>query len=205
HFAQGDFTCFGKSSQSALSWGFADVISAEETTLKLMLDNPMFGTASGLLKNSATKSMWLVVTKLDMGESPQADIVVELFGPDRISPGQTITYTIEVKNNGLASANDISLIAKTPERSQFICASGNYIYNELAHWVTNSEYYNVSVLRWDFTELPAKTTTKITMTVKLNWGISWGANMQVETFAMPKSNADEIFPLPYPDYGTDDD
>jgi len=184
---------------SGMGWGFADAISAEEITLKLMLDNPMFGTASGLLKNSTTKSMWFVVTKLDIGESPQPDIEVELFGPGAASPGQTVTYTIEVKNNGLAAATNKSIVLFPPVKCTYIAASGEHKKYDLSCWDENDNYYSSPVVRWNISLIDAKSVKKLNGKFKILWGLPQGTPLSADLYLLDNDAADGIFPTYNPD------
>src|SRR3990170_4342124 len=69
--------------------------------------SPYYGIASGTL---IKKTLYLSIKRIDKGLPPMADLEVKTWGPQRVSPGQTVNYMVEYRNDGVKAAEGMTLI-----------------------------------------------------------------------------------------------
>jgi len=89
--------------------------------------------------------------------------------------------------------------------SSFVSASENYIFYNMSDWISSTEYRYIPILRWDLSNIPAKTTKTLSFQVKIHWGLPMGTTMGSTVHTLPKEKADTIFPVYYPDIDYDYD
>jgi uncharacterized repeat protein (TIGR01451 family) len=189
-------------------YGYAETISSI-TKIEGIADSAVFGYFYGLLDESVEpKKLSVSILPVDIGKLPQPNLKIKIFGPERVSPGETITYTVELRNYGLKQAEDITVVALPPTFTEFVSASDDYIYFTIAHWEDpenwqTSRVWQVPRVRWDFQTVPAKSTKILTVQVKVKWGTPFGKSEKPQVWLMPKKTADEFFPK-YDPYGDHD-
>jgi len=164
--------------------GYSKVAGTYDTDLKLSFNKPLLGTAAGLLTTlPLDKSLWLIITKLEIGAEPQADLSVELTGADNISPGQTVTYTVILKNEGLKSANNTIVRLNLPAEIRFLSASGEWIYDKAGEsdWVNYPDLSKAPEwITWLVPEMPNKTVKIFTVQGKALWGLPMGIPLNAD-------------------------
>jgi uncharacterized repeat protein (TIGR01451 family) len=84
----------------------------------------------------------------------------KLSVPRTVSPGQTITYAIEYRNDGWADATNVVVRDFLPGTSRFVWASPAGAYDPIRHEVG-----------WHFPTLGAKTVGSVAIQVVVDWGL----------------------------------
>ncbi len=180
--AQGFAYAEGQSSGLA---GFAGMIGA-----------PSYGRLGGVyMGNSDPRAFALSFERIDAGLPYGMELTLKVIGPGKVSPGQAISYTVELSNNGLADAENISIIAMFPPHMDFISASGNYKFYDMANWI-NTEYAPVPFLKWDLAKVPAKSVQKLTFqgSVRIP-GPEAHELIEGEAFVVSRETAEALLPV----------
>ena len=160
-----------------------------------LFSKPVYGLASGMLNENVTpRALLLSLERLDIGLPLEADLETKVVGLDAVSPGQTISCMIELRNNGLKPAANMSVIAIFPPHNDFVSASGDYSYYDIAHWI-NNKYAPVPFVRWDFAQIMPKTSIDLNYQSRIRFGIARQI-LKGEVYIIPREKADEIF-APY--------
>lgn len=161
-------------SGSGEGWTYNNLISPNMSELKGMLSSPLLGVVSATLDENKTPRDFIVtIDRIDLGLPPMADLKIKTWGPGRVSPGQTVNYTIEYRNDGLKSAEDVTVVAKLPPEVIHVSNKGG-IYKEASHEVV-----------WHIEKIPPKTHGYLTATASVLWGLPLGTSF--ETFvSIPK-------------------
>ncbi|MCJ7768702.1 hypothetical protein MUP79_09970, partial [Candidatus Bathyarchaeota archaeon] len=119
---------------------------------------------------------------IDMDESDEANLKVLIWGPSRASPGQTIDYVIEHRNDGLMSAKNMTVIFVPPFLTEFVSASPQFAYDDVIH-----------MMRYDLLNVFPKSSGYLTVRVRLLWGLPLGTTLDAEVYILPKEFADLAF------------
>ncbi|OGS45974.1 MAG: hypothetical protein A2539_06570 [Elusimicrobia bacterium RIFOXYD2_FULL_34_15] len=141
-----------------------------QTKLEGVITKPIYGLASATI-DEKTKNLSLSITRLDYGLSPQPDLSVKLFSPDRASPGQTVSCTVEVRNDGLGAAENYAVLVELPSQCKYLSGTeGCYLQIlGLEDWVNEQDPW--PLLRWDMKIIPAKSTIKFNYQIVIKGGI----------------------------------
>jgi len=191
-------------SGSGQGWTYDKLVSPGRVELKGLFSSPLFGVVSGTLDESEqARTLFLKVERVDLGLPPVPDPKVEIWGPRRVSPGQTISFVIELRNDGLAEGKNYSVITKLPEYSKFTYATEGYKFYSIADWDENDNYRPVPVVRRDISTVSPKTYLNLAAQTELFFGVT--TPQTAEVYILPKEKADEIFPVydPEGDKGND--
>lgn len=127
--------------------------------------------------------------------------------PKTVRPGETASYTIELRNEGTESVRDVSCILKLPAQVDFMTATDGYIYYDIANWIDRKDYRKgyilIPLLLWNFSEIYPKATKELDFRVKVRANLQLGTVMEeIEVYIMPKIRAYERFRFPvYDPYG----
>ncbi|MBU1997988.1 MAG: hypothetical protein KKE64_00655, partial [Candidatus Omnitrophica bacterium] len=111
------------------------------------------------------------IERIDLALSPAPELMVKVWGPKRVSPGQTISYIIEYRNDGLMGANEAIVSIELPTLSDYLLGSKGAFYNELAGTVS-----------WDLGLLPAKAIGYLTVQVSFPWGLPQGLEFNIPAY-----------------------
>lgn len=181
-------------SGSGKGWTYDKLISPGTVVLKGLFTSPLFGIVSGTLdETELPRTLFLSFYRVDLGLPPAPDPKVEIWGPRRVSPGQTISFIVELRNDGLAEGSDYSLVTKLPEYGKFAYATEGYEFYSVADWDENDNYRPIPVVRRDISTLSAKTYLNLAAQTELFFGVT--APQRAEVYLLPKEKADEIFPV----------
>ncbi|MEW6606801.1 MAG: right-handed parallel beta-helix repeat-containing protein [bacterium] len=191
------------------AYGFGEGYTyVQDRRLEGIFKQPLYGLILGSINES--EGLLVSIIQVDYGLPAKSDVDVEIWGPGRVSPGQIITYMINLRNSGLVSAKDISIIASPPTFTDYISASDNHTYFTIAHWEDiehwqTSNVIQVPRIRWDFSEIPAMSVTTLNFQVKVKWGLPEGLSESPEVYIWPKAEADDFYPTYDPEGGHDFD
>ncbi|MCX5638015.1 MAG: hypothetical protein NTX52_10050, partial [Planctomycetota bacterium] len=146
------------------AWAYNNLISPNISELKGISTGPLLGILSGKLDETASpRTLTLTVERIDLGLPPAPDLKVKVWGPGRVSPGQTVNYIIEYRNDGLKAADEALLFYGLDPSVKHISASAEANYDEFYHEVS-----------WNLGVLPAKTARYTSVQVQVEWGLPWG-------------------------------
>ena len=163
-------------------WTYDQLASLGIIRLRGLFTDPLFGIVSATLDESKQPRTFVVkIERVDLGLPPIADLKIETWGPGRSSPGETINYIIELRNDGLKSAENVSLICLPPFPTDFVSASLSGSYDDVIH-----------VVRWDFENIPPKTSKYLSIQVKILWGLPEGTMLMHSASVYPKEEVDDI-------------
>ena len=86
-------------SGSGQGWTYDKSISPGMVTSKGFFIGSLFGIVSAVLNEAVIpRYLSLFIERLDLGLPPMPDLEVKNIGPLRASPGQTVTYCVEIRN-----------------------------------------------------------------------------------------------------------
>jgi uncharacterized repeat protein (TIGR01451 family) len=135
-------------------------------TMNGLFTDPLYGVLSASLNETTTpRSLYLSLQRIDLGLPPAPDLKVKTWGPQRVSPGQTIDYIVEYRNDGLKAADDAIVFYTLDPSVNHVSSSTGGSYNEF--------YGTVS---WNLGPIPPKAVRN--MSVKV--GVAWGLPMDTE-------------------------
>ncbi len=183
---------------SGQGYSYVEELSATQMKLDGIAYSPLYGALSGrlilpeegVMKVATTEdsaAFSFSITSVEYGTIPEADLKVEIWGPDTASPGQTVSFIVTLKNDGLKAGEDITLTILLPALSDYVSSSANSIY-----------YSTFRMLRWDLQNIPAKSEMKFNFQVKIDWGIPEESTDEVTgvhsiATLMTKDDADMMF------------
>ena len=158
---------------SGSGWTYDKLISSTTMNLTGFFTGPLGGIIfCKLVEIGASKTLSIKIIRLDLGSKPAPIVQVDVWGPWRASPGDTINYIIEYRNIGLKPINNVEIVLMLSNYTQYISNTGNGIYNATYHQVT-----------W-VVNISAKSKGLLTVRCRVNWGLSWGTKLIVNCYAM---------------------
>jgi uncharacterized repeat protein (TIGR01451 family) len=170
-------------SGSGEGWTYDKEVSLGKVEMKGLFTSSLLGIVSGDLDETKTpRTLSISIERVDLALPPAPDLKVKVWGPQRVSPGQTVDYIIEYRNDGVKSAIDLALIDSVPLLTHFISASPLGTYDDILH-----------IVRYDFKDIPAKTVKHLSLKVEIFWGLPIGTSLIHEVNHYPKEKADIIF------------
>jgi len=164
---------------SGQGWTYDEVVAPGRVALKGLFASPLFGIVSGTLDESEPpRTLFLAVKRVDLGLPPAPDLKVKTWGPTRVSPGQTIDYIIEYRNDGVKLAEDSEVIMKLPPTTNYVSSTDGGQYNSESHEVI-----------WHFDDIPAKYVGHVSARETILWGLSQGTVLDhIVTVPIDKTN-----------------
>jgi uncharacterized repeat protein (TIGR01451 family) len=151
---------------SGSGWTYDKAVSHNITKLTGFFTEPLWGLIFGKLDESGPKrTLCITIERIDIGLPPRPILIVNVWGPSRVSPGQTINYILEYKNVGLKSAINTEIIMALPFNTTYKSNTGGGTYNSTTHEVI-----------WRF-NISAKSRGHLSVKCKVDWGLSWGTKL----------------------------
>jgi uncharacterized repeat protein (TIGR01451 family) len=145
-------------------WTYDCLASPGIMEMKGLFTSPLLGKVSATLdETTSPRSLLTCLERVDLGLPLMADLKVKIWGPQRASPGQTITYVVEVRNDGLESAENITVANELPWQVDYVSNTGGGVYKPYfreVDWLLN---------------LPAKSVLYLTTEGRVMWGLPQGA------------------------------
>jgi uncharacterized repeat protein (TIGR01451 family) len=138
-----------------------------------LLTDPLYGIVHATLNETTLpRTLRIYIERVDLGLPPMADLKLKIWGPERVSPGQTITYAIELRNDGLKSAENVTSSFEIPWSIEYLSSTENGVYNKYSREVN-----------WRLS-LPAKSKVELATQGKVIWGLGQGTLLEgfVKTF-----------------------
>ena len=156
--------------QSAFGEGQGWAYAGRFGELHGLMIQPLYGLFEGLLDESTNPRTLLISReRLDIGLPFGVELSLKTGGPEKVSPGQVASYLIELRNDGFKAAENITLVAFLPQRTDFVSASGDYSYLNLGNWI-NEDYQPVPLVRWDFSQIAPRTALSLNIQAKIRIG-----------------------------------
>ena len=176
---------------SGSGWAYA-AVSGGSARLAGVFDEALRGLMEGSLAVDSPRALFLTLQNLDAGLPLQADINVRLSLPGNVPVGGLATVIVELRNDGYAVADGVTVVAVAPEKSTFLTATGDYRSYNVTHW-RGTEYAPKPFVRWDFASVPARSSRTMSYQVRLPAGQpnAYQSGVNVETIT--KAWADAIF------------
>jgi len=155
-------------SGSGEGWTYDKLVYPGITELRGIFSDPLLGIVRATLDETETpRSLFVTVERIDLGLPPMADLKVKVWGPRRVSPGQTIDYIIEYRNDGLKVAEDVFVVDNLPLEVEYVSSTKKGTYKRTTHEVI-----------WELGSLPPKSRNYLTATVRVQWGLPWGTQLR---------------------------
>ncbi len=149
-------------------WTYDRLVSPSMVELKGLFTNPFSGTVSATLdETKMPRTLLLRIERVDFGLPPMAKLKIESSGPHRVSPGQTITYTVELRNEGLKSAENVTVVMNLPYLVKYASSTAGGVYNSRSHEVV-----------WRLGNVPPKSLKLFTAIVTVAWGLPSGTTIE---------------------------
>jgi uncharacterized repeat protein (TIGR01451 family) len=164
-------------------WTYDRQVSPGVVEMKGLFDSPLFGIASGTLHETKTpRTLFATIERVDLGLPPMADLEVQIWGPTRVSPGQTIDYIIEYRNDGRMPGQDVYLVQQLSPLVEFVGATEGFYYSPISH-----------ELSWNLGTIPAKTSALLSVRGRVQWGLPWGTSIVAPTYIGQAKNFKSIY------------
>ncbi|MBL7068286.1 MAG: right-handed parallel beta-helix repeat-containing protein [Candidatus Omnitrophica bacterium] len=152
-------------------WSYDVVNEPGRVEQRGMFTEPLLGTIYGILDETVQPRRLQLEIKMIWSELPAAPILnLELWGPQRISPGETVTYIIEYRNDGSADAPDVAVIMQLSPFVNFVSGSSGVQYIE-----------ETAEVAWNLGDLPAGTVDHLAVQVEVMWGLP--GHMKLHNYA----------------------
>ncbi|MHC4395065.1 MAG: right-handed parallel beta-helix repeat-containing protein [Planctomycetota bacterium] len=177
-------------SGSGQGWTYDKLVSPGRIELNGFFSNPLFGIASGILYESEVpRTLFLKIERVDLGLPPMVDLEVKTWGPSRVSPGQTVNYLIEYRNDGLKMAEDVEVVMKLPYEVEFTSATSGGVYKQASYDVV-----------WYLGDVLPKSTGNLSAKIRVLWGLPLGTIIDWVVFAPRERMEVEVDPNIAVDY-----
>lgn len=133
--------------------------------------SPLLGKLTAILDEAASpKVLSGTIERLDLGIVPEPELKVKVWGPRNVSPGETVTYIVEYRNDGLKAADNVFVSCLLNTFEKYVYASPGVIYNPYAHR-----------LSWKIPALAAKSSGLLSFQTDIMWGLP--GHMILNTYA----------------------
>jgi uncharacterized repeat protein (TIGR01451 family) len=163
-------------------WTYCRLASPGIVEMEGFLTSPLYGIVHATLnETSLPRNLQMYIERVDLGLPPMADLKLRIWGSERVSPGQTITFTIEVRNDGLRSAENMAIICPLPFLTDFVFASVSGSYDDVVHAV-----------RWDFRTILPRTVINLGLQMRIFWGLDQGTQLTTSVEITTEEEANSI-------------
>ncbi|MBI4678043.1 MAG: hypothetical protein HY748_10720 [Elusimicrobia bacterium] len=187
---------------SGQAWAYAEEPAAGNVVMSGLSDQPFYGLMQAALnENLSPKALTISLERVDAGIAPEPDLKLKSLAPQRVSAGETVSYSVELRNDGLKAAEDMSVVAVLTRHAGFVSASGDYKLADGAHWIGGT-YSPVPFVRWDLPRFPPRTSLTLNYQAKI--GLAGPHEMlDAHVHLIRKTSADQVLPVFDPAGGHD--
>jgi len=169
---------------SGEGWTYDKAISPNIVEMNGLSTDPLMGIISGKLDETGTsRTLSITIERINLGLPPMADLKAKVWGPERVSPGQTVNYIIEYRNDGLKAVEEAIIFVSLDPSVKHVSASSGAFYNNILHTVS-----------WNLKNLATKTSGDLSIRVEVDWGLPSEANLEssvyitrIQQFNSPKN------------------
>ena len=112
-------------------WGVispSDTGQTDREILQGLSTSPLRGLVSGQTFLGPPRTLLLMVETAAPGEGPKPNLVAYPVGPRSISPGQTVDYLVEYRNDGMVPAEDVVVVLQIPPYTYPVATSKGGVY-----------------------------------------------------------------------------
>ncbi|MDX6769058.1 MAG: fibronectin type III domain-containing protein [Elusimicrobiota bacterium] len=176
---------------SGQGWAYA-AVSGDSARLSGPFEQSLRGLMEGVLTLDSPRSLLLTLRNLDAGLPLQAEVTASLATAGNTPIGGVATVNIEVRNDGYAVAEGVTVIAVAPEKSSFLSASGEHRVYDVTHW-REGQLAPKPFIRWDFVTIPARSSSKMSYQVRLPPGTPNSVQAGIDVRAITTAWADTVF------------
>jgi uncharacterized repeat protein (TIGR01451 family) len=142
-------------------WTYDRLTSPGTVELKGFLTSPLYGVLHATLNETKLpRTLHLYIERVDLGLPPMADLELRIWGPESVSPGQRITYAIELRNDGLKSAENVTVVNRFPWAVDYLSSTGDSLYKDYFREVN-----------WCL-DVPAKSKVDLATQGTVKWGLA---------------------------------
>jgi uncharacterized repeat protein (TIGR01451 family) len=142
-------------------WTYDRLASPGTVGLEGFLTSPLYGIVHATLNETTMpRNLLMYIERVDLGLPPMADLKLKIWGPERVSPGQTITYAIELRNDGLKSAENVTVASEFPWAVDYLSNIGGGVYEgsfREVNWCLN---------------VPARSKVDLATEGRVMWGLA---------------------------------
>jgi uncharacterized repeat protein (TIGR01451 family) len=168
---------------SGEGWTYDKITSPKMVEMNGLFADPLRGIISGKLDESGpSRTLSIAIERMNIGLPPEEDLKVTVWGPKRVSPGQTVNYIVEYRNDGLKAAEDVFIVKELSSNVTFVSASGDYYYSPISHEVS-----------WHLAGIPAKTSGLLTVQANVSWGMPGGALIEDPAYIVQGKKFNNIY------------
>ncbi len=126
-----------------------------------LFNGPLLGVLEANLNEAASpRTLIGTIERLDLGVAPAPDLKVRVIAPTRVSPGQTVNYIIEYRNDGLKAATEAIVYNYLDLSVNYKTASEGAYYDPYTHQVS-----------WNLGALQAKSAGYLSIQVEIPRGL----------------------------------
>lgn len=164
---------FTSDSGSGEGWAYAKAVSDKVVQLDGLFTAPLLGIVSGKLDwSTSTPTLSLTTQRVDLGSSAAA-LSVKIWGPKRVSPGQTVDYIIEYRNDGIKAAEESVVFDVLDSSVEFVSASSNASYDEDFRYIS-----------WDLGTVPPKAVGVVAFQAKIPSPLPQGTTLVTSAYVV---------------------
>lgn len=144
-----------------VGWAYAVTNYSRIARLSGLLDQPIRSLFEGVLVTNSPRSQLFTLERLDVGLPAQPILSLSATRPGVATPAALDSYFITIRNDGFATAHDVTVVAVFPEWADFVSASGTYAVYNVASYRSTQLYSPKPFVRWDLAEIPPRSTVTL--------------------------------------------
>jgi uncharacterized repeat protein (TIGR01451 family) len=149
---------------SGEGWTYDKVTTPGIVELNGIFTNPLLGIISATLdETTSPRAIFITIERIDLGWPPMADLEVKIWGPERVSPGQTIDYIIEYRNDGVRRAENVIVVNQLYPVGEYISSTKGGIYIP-----------GLEEVFWNLGEVAPGENGYLSVRVRTQWGLPQG-------------------------------
>ena len=150
---------YNHASGAGQGWTYDKLVDQGIVDSRGLFTNPLYGVAYNVLNETQPRLYTTSIMRIDQGLPPAPDLKVKTWGPRTVSPGQTIDYIIEYRNDGTKPADDVILINTIDTPIKFVSASRGAEYDDFFNEVN-----------WQLGKVSAQSKGNLYIRVAIPWG-----------------------------------
>lgn len=161
-----------------------------------VFSRPLAGVVkAGLDDTVIPPKLSLSIRRVDLALPPMPDLLLKAWGPQRVSPGQTVDIMVQYTNAGTTFANNVFVSTALPDVTEYLSNTGGGIYK----WETHEVYWNLGTV-------PAKASGLLSAKVYFPWGLgAHSVHGSVSTYVTSSIDKGHFLQPAYEDLKTMDD
>jgi hypothetical protein len=175
------------------AWGYTVDGGSQKINISGMFDEGLTGKFTTVINKLLNNGICAgTIERMDTSQPPQAKLFARIITPQAASPGDTLSLVIELRNDGIKSAYNKSMIFLPTKESTYIFATQPFQDYEWYYPDGRGGKITAKVIRWDFAEITAKSRQQFIYKMTLNWGLA-GPNFPNKIHIINWQDADKLF------------